>query len=118
MVSSTYEKVDFTLKQKKNLKLFFQQDEAIYNYFNASFWKKIENYGIKRMEKDVKRLKLLYKQCSEGKLNCSISKSQIFDFSKSRISNNVKPEDLLDYMNQNKGCLFGSLHFKLYYRIM
>ena len=57
MVSSTYEKVDFTLKQKKNLKLFFQQDEAIYNYFNASFWKKVENYGIKRMEKDVKRLK-------------------------------------------------------------
>jgi len=37
--------------------LQFLQNIALYDYFNQTFWKKVDAYGIKKMKKDVEILR-------------------------------------------------------------
>ena len=40
-----YQRAEFTDKDKQIFNEFFKQDVAIFNHFNKTFWRKVENYG-------------------------------------------------------------------------
>ena len=48
-------------------------DVKLYNHFNKTFWRKVESYGFKQMERHVKILKnynkFLYDQCVDDVIN-------------------------------------------------
>ena len=79
---------NFTERQINTFKKDNIQDYAIYEYFNKTFWEKIDKYGHERMKQDVEKLKMIYKgiegsifsrflnvlECDEDESLCEIVK--------------------------------------------
>nr|XP_039266590.1 galactosylceramide sulfotransferase-like [Styela clava] len=63
----TYESHTYSVKEKQIASRLNNQDLVLYDYFNATLWKKIDSYGRKRMEDDVNTLKEYIKQANTRK---------------------------------------------------
>ena len=107
MVSAAYEKKEFTTKQRSTLHTYFHQDYQLYTYFNQSLWKRIEEYGLERMEHDVQQLQKLYEKCNDDPKYCHFDVEDQFEYDdNSKSFDQYDTADLLDYMKNNLGELF------------
>ena len=65
---------------KTKIRSWNKADAAVYDHFNNTFWRKVEEYGYERMQKDLKLLdqmnKQLQERCVEGE---AVSNAHIKD---------------------------------------
>ena len=56
-----------TKSMRQKIRKWNQGDVQLYDYFNKTFWQRVEAYGVKRMKREVKLLKdyneYLFKKC-------------------------------------------------------
>lgn len=61
---------ELTDQVKNKIRAWNKADAAVYDHFNNTFWRKVEEYGYERMQKDLKLLdqmtKQLQERCVEG----------------------------------------------------
>ncbi|KAM4040646.1 galactose-3-O-sulfotransferase 2-like [Anomaloglossus baeobatrachus] len=66
-------KKTLTLETQEKVKLWNNLDWEMYVYFNNSFWKRVQTFGVERMEHEVKELKrmrtLMSEKCLEDKVD-------------------------------------------------
>ena len=55
---------------------FHKADILMYNYFNASLHRKIETFGKRRMESEIKVAKAIFSACAKEKIDCSAKKKR------------------------------------------
>uniref|UniRef100_H2YT13 Galactose-3-O-sulfotransferase 1 n=1 Tax=Ciona savignyi TaxID=51511 RepID=H2YT13_CIOSA len=57
-------------ERRKKIENWNRSDALMYHYFNASFWKRVENYGFKKMNENVAKLREANRrvedQCIDG----------------------------------------------------
>ena len=70
----------------------------MYNYFNATFWNKVDEYGRARMEKDVEKLNTLRKQHQSQKM---------------KPYNGVSKKSITPMMERFNQMIFGKIHDNL-----
>ncbi|XP_053315967.1 galactose-3-O-sulfotransferase 4-like [Spea bombifrons] len=60
------------LETQERIKAWNQHDWKLYNYFNRTFWNRVEKFGIERMKREVEELRQqraqLSKTCLQGKV--------------------------------------------------
>ncbi|XP_053567406.1 galactose-3-O-sulfotransferase 4-like [Bombina bombina] len=69
-IRSNSSKVSLSFETQQKIKKWSQSDWQLYNYFNKTFWNKVEKFGRERMQHEVLELKrkrtLLAKTCLLG----------------------------------------------------
>ncbi|XP_053567415.1 galactose-3-O-sulfotransferase 2-like [Bombina bombina] len=69
-IRSNSSKVSLSLETQQKIKKWNQLDWQLYNYFNKTFWNKVETFGRERMQREVEELKrkraLLVETCLLG----------------------------------------------------
>ncbi|KAM4040790.1 galactose-3-O-sulfotransferase 2-like [Anomaloglossus baeobatrachus] len=62
-----------TLETQEKVKSWNRLDWEMYTYFNNSFWKRVQTFGVERMERELKELKriktVMFDKCLEGEVD-------------------------------------------------
>ncbi|KAM4042591.1 galactose-3-O-sulfotransferase 2-like isoform 2-T3 [Anomaloglossus baeobatrachus] len=70
---SNSSKKTLTPETQEKVKSWNSLDWEMYTYFNNSFWKRVQTFGVERMEREVKELKrmrtVMFDKCLEGEVD-------------------------------------------------
>ena len=103
-----YQKIQLSGNELDNFNSFFKQDVALFAEFNKTFWQKVENYGVQKMERDVTYLKQLYSDCAHAPTTCLPAVESNFEPIKMQTLEKGSQQELFEYMVRNGGdCEWG-----------
>ncbi|KAM4040919.1 galactose-3-O-sulfotransferase 2-like isoform 2-T3 [Anomaloglossus baeobatrachus] len=72
-------KKTLTLETQEKVKSWNSLDWEMYTYFNNSFWKRVQTFGVERMEREVKELKRMRTVMSEKCLEDEVDPKKLKD---------------------------------------
>ena len=73
--ATDYPKPILSQKQQKVFEKFFAVDKTLYDFFHAEILRKIEEFGKKRMDLELRQLKEIQKMCSADARKCQVGTS-------------------------------------------
>ncbi|XP_039250565.2 galactose-3-O-sulfotransferase 3-like [Styela clava] len=89
-----YEPHVYTKEEERIVRYLNKQDILLYDYFNNTFWTKVEKYGFERMKNDKKRLQEMIRKFEDER---TVAKSR-----SKRITKNTVHNTFLSSTNNNE----------------
>ena len=109
-----YDSENITNAQKDVFRKFFAQDYAIYDHFNRTFWRKVEMFGLEKMQVEKEKIQSIYKKCNLDTDYCKFTiKPQ--QKNKTTFIYPGKPSELISTMAEAKGDFNFFMDFSVFF---